>query len=893
MSDLASLPNYVTPTANLGSLIMPNFKVPEFHPIIPNPPPVMPYGQIADAIGAGITAHQQREDTAAARESAKVANIQYLRSQGVDTSNLTATPEPGPLSRLAGTLGHTLDGTLGEHGNDPKPASPLANLAGPDPTAGAFSVGPGGATFQPFRRDPAQDDFTRAQTRRITAEADAAEATRKATATPPTGTVDPFTGKITGAGSPTAPTGASGDLPSGEGAAKPAALTALGGTVNVRSTTYFPGEKHSDPDTDAGRTSTGGPLVPATPTMAGTVAVDPAKYPYGTIFRRPDGSVYVAADTGGAVKSMKASGGKADVLDFASATPLPDWENVQVIPPQGNYTKMTAAEKATYHRQAAAFGPTPPASNPPPATPTVETVPAPAAIPPTPAPVPALASDTDLPFGLGPFPSLAALSAATPPGAASVTNPLAGTPAPLTLAPTAKPLDSTTLANLAGPLALADASPRSAPLAIAPLPGLPPTLDVGPAVGAPERPVLKALPVNGPTVAPVDSAPAPGSLPAGFTLLPNGNILRPDGATLLNPAVAGMERVFRRTLPDGTTFDEPNPAGNLYRHYVKPAVVADAVLDPATGQPVPGVLMRDNQFVTRQPPAGKAGAAGTFNIGDLTTEQQFQARALASDAFGKKVGNSPETVNLVADLLRQGKDRNDIRAIAAQVSPTLRVASQYNSDPQVKTYLNTVANYQTVKDITEKPEASRTMQDDLSLLFAYVKADNPTMGVTEGSFRTAAEQGTYGDQIKRTLNQLTNTNQRLTLQQVEGFRDAALSKLIGQRQTYELSRQRYSGLAEGVGADADTILGPDVKPFTEEESRRARGLPAVTPSPAAGASAPSSPAAASSSPAPPAAGARVPPPAAVPVTVNSQEDYNRLPSGTLYVDSQGKTGRKR
>lgn len=140
------------------------------------------------------------------------------------------------------------------------------------------------------------------------------------------------------------------DLPADSSQGSAGALT---GTPTVRQTTYFPGEAHSDPDTDAGRTSTGGPLIPAQPGIAGTAAVDPLKIPYGSIITRADGSKYVAADTGGAVKSMKASGGTAPVIDFASPTPIPDNGAVKIEPPTADYLRLSPAQKLAYHVAAA------------------------------------------------------------------------------------------------------------------------------------------------------------------------------------------------------------------------------------------------------------------------------------------------------------------------------------------------------------------------------------------------------------------------------------------------------------------------------------------------------------------------------------------------------------
>jgi 3D (Asp-Asp-Asp) domain-containing protein len=96
---------------------------------------------------------------------------------------------------------------------------------------------------------------------------------------------------------------------------------ASGNNMNVRSTYYYAGETNSDPDTDAGRTSTGVPVRFATADTVGVAAVDPKVIPYGsqiTVQTNDGPRYYIAADTGGAVKSMTASGGTVPVVDFYS-----------------------------------------------------------------------------------------------------------------------------------------------------------------------------------------------------------------------------------------------------------------------------------------------------------------------------------------------------------------------------------------------------------------------------------------------------------------------------------------------------------------------------------------------------------------------------------------------
>jgi 3D (Asp-Asp-Asp) domain-containing protein len=115
----------------------------------------------------------------------------------------------------------------------------------------------------------------------------------------------------------------------------------------ARVTEYSKTEKGCDPDTKQGRTSTGVSVRAACEKTGkiGIVAVDPKIIPYGSLVVLPDGRKYLAADTGGAVKSRKAAivlakrqkkpekFGKAPVLDFYSYSKIvpENWIYVSVL----------------------------------------------------------------------------------------------------------------------------------------------------------------------------------------------------------------------------------------------------------------------------------------------------------------------------------------------------------------------------------------------------------------------------------------------------------------------------------------------------------------------------------------------------------------------------------
>ena len=119
----------------------------------------------------------------------------------------------------------------------------------------------------------------------------------------------------------------------------------------VRSTYYYAREARSDPDTDAGRSATGVRLRAATATQTGICAVDPTRIPYGSrvFIETANGPrEYLAADTGGAVKRERASGGSAVVVDFYSPRQVGgDYQDVTIVPYRGAvpFARLPATEK--------------------------------------------------------------------------------------------------------------------------------------------------------------------------------------------------------------------------------------------------------------------------------------------------------------------------------------------------------------------------------------------------------------------------------------------------------------------------------------------------------------------------------------------------------------------
>lgn len=117
--------------------------------------------------------------------------------------------------------------------------------------------------------------------------------------------------------------------------------------IDVRATTYHKTEPNADRETRRGNSSLGLPLREVGPKTVGSIAIDPKVIPYGSLViittKRGDASCFLCVDTGGAVKSRKASialakiqklgsdWAKRPVIDIYSAKQYDEWMSVVVI----------------------------------------------------------------------------------------------------------------------------------------------------------------------------------------------------------------------------------------------------------------------------------------------------------------------------------------------------------------------------------------------------------------------------------------------------------------------------------------------------------------------------------------------------------------------------------
>lgn len=162
-------------------------------------------------------------------------------------------------------------------------------------------------------------------------------------------------------------------------------------------------------------------------------------------------------------------------------------------------------------------------------------------------------------------------------------------------------------------------------------------------------------------------------------------------------------------------------------------------------------------------------------------------------------------------------------------------------------------DFVTVRDSYAKLNAAATdpnAASDIALIFAYMKMLDPASVVREGEFATAQNAGGIPDRIINVYNRAISGT-RLNDQQRRNFLGEAKKVYEAQTQSLDQTRRTYTELGERYGLDTRNIVN-DFAPVKE------------------------APLAAQNKP----------------VTVNSDAEYEALPSGALFIGPDGKQRRK-
>lgn len=136
-----------------------------------------------------------------------------------------------------------------------------------------------------------------------------------------------------------------------------------------------------------------------------------------------------------------------------------------------------------------------------------------------------------------------------------------------------------------------------------------------------------------------------------------------------------------------------------------------------------------------------------------------------------------------------------------QFDTETKLRTEYQGQQGYKDFSSQERAYQRVLDSASNPSPA----GDLALIFNYMKILDPGSVVRESEFATAAQSGSYGDQIQAAVNRVVS-GERLSDGMRKDFVNRAGQLFKGAADIHSGMNQRYSGLAEQYGIEPDKII---------------------------------------------------------------------------------------
>lgn len=176
-----------------------------------------------------------------------------------------------------------------------------------------------------------------------------------------------------------------------------------------------------------------------------------------------------------------------------------------------------------------------------------------------------------------------------------------------------------------------------------------------------------------------------------------------------------------------------------------------------------------------------------------------------------------------------GQGRSDTRKVEADFR------KEFDGLPEVKTFKSSRPQFQSLRALATKPNP--TPQDDIALIFNFMKTLDPASVVREGEFATAQNAGGVPDNIRNLYNR-AREGTRLNPAQRRSMLGTAYQAYKAQREAYNGAAERYRSYARDNGVSPDRVARtytPDtptqaLKPGMVRRGYRYKGGNPATPS---------------------------------------------------------------
>jgi len=127
---------------------------------------------------------------------------------------------------------------------------------------------------------------------------------------------------------------------------------------------------------------------------------------------------------------------------------------------------------------------------------------------------------------------------------------------------------------------------------------------------------------------------------------------------------------------------------------------------------------------------------------------------------------------------------------------------EFDALPEVKTFKTARQQFNTLRDLGTKKNP--TPQDDIALIFSYMKTLDPSSVVREGEFAQAQNAGSVPDNIRNAYNKALQGT-RLSPQQRQSMVRTAYRNYSNYRDAYNQAAENYRGYAKDNGIAPDRV----------------------------------------------------------------------------------------
>jgi len=190
-----------------------------------------------------------------------------------------------------------------------------------------------------------------------------------------------------------------------------------------------------------------------------------------------------------------------------------------------------------------------------------------------------------------------------------------------------------------------------------------------------------------------------------------------------------------------------------------------------------------------------------FQRQDKMADNARMERSLALQARG-------QDITLRGQDMTDARSRQQIGATVDGVTKTIKrdegdLRKQFEARPEVKDWRAVSQSFRQIRSAAAAPSA----QNDIAIIFSYMKMLDPGSVVREGEFATAQNAAGVPDRIRNMWNK-AQEGERLNPEQRKGMVSSAAAVVNAMKPRYDAVANEYRSYASDYGANPDRVARP-------------------------------------------------------------------------------------